>query len=279
MKVFEYTVLSTILSAKEGLWKRLAVLMIASGFLLTHTTTVLAKDTIHIAVAANFLATMKTLSKTFNQQTGIKVIVSNGATGMLYAQIKRGAPYDLFFAADAKRPALLEQQGLIEPNSRFTYVMGRLVIWSPNADKVSPDLNKFKKNDPNVRFFAIANPKIAPYGVAARAVLQHYGLYQSLSDHNQIVLGENIGKTFHYIASGNAQIGLVAKSYVSNPKQPVKGQFREIDAGLYPKIEQQAVIIKGKASAAVRQFLAFFQSPSAQQQIQRYGYGLPNESH
>lgn len=233
-----------------------------------------AQQTIRIAVASNFLATLKALSKDFTKQTGIRVQISNGATGMLYAQIKKGAPYDMFFAADARRPKLLDEQGDIEAGSRFTYVTGKLVSWSLNPNKVTPDLSKLKTDNKNLHFVAIANPKTAPYGTAAVAVLKHYGLYEPLSQSGKIALGENIGKAFHYAASGNAQLGLVAKSYVSNPEKPVGGRYFEIPTNLYPQLVQQAVILKGKDSSAVKTFLKYFKSQAARQRIEAYGYGL-----
>jgi len=250
---------------------QLIMLLIISLFFSTPS---IAQETIRIAVASNFLATLKALSTEFTAQTGIRVSLSNGATGMLYAQIKRGAPYDMFFSADEARPELLEKQGLIVPGSRFTYVTGRLVVWSPKPDKVSPDLSKLDINNPNLYYFAMANPKTAPYGIAGKTVLEHYGVYKTLSANNKIALGENIGKTYHYVASQNAQLGLIAKSYVANPKRPMGGQYIEIPLELYPTLKQQAVILKGKQSSTVNQFLTFFHSKKAQQRIADYGYGL-----
>lgn len=246
--------------------------LLVAGLLLT--SSMAYADNIKIAVASNFLATLKALSKDFTKQTGIQVQISNGATGMLYAQIQKGAPYDMFFAADAHRPELLDKEGLIVPGSRFTYVTGKLVSWSPNAVSVSPDLQKLNADNKNLHFVAIANPKTAPYGEAAVVVLKHYGLYEKLSRSGKIALGENIGKTFHYAASGNAQLGLVAKSYVSNPEKPVGGRYFEIPTNLYPKLVQQAVILKGKNTPAVQAFLKYFKSEAARKRIEAYGYGL-----
>lgn len=253
--------------------KKIISRLLVVGLLMT-SSMAYAQQSIKIAVASNFLATLKALSKDFTKQTGIQVQISNGATGMLYAQIKKGAPYDMFFAADARRPKLLDEQGYIVPGSRFTYVTGKLVSWSPNADKVTPDLDKLKADNKNLHFVAIANPKTAPYGEAAVAALKHYGLYDKLSHSGKIALGENIGKTFHYAASGNAQLGLVAKSYVSNPEKPVGGRYFEIPTNLYPKLVQQAVVLKGKDSSAVKTFLKYFKSKAARQRIEAYGYGL-----
>ena len=238
---------------------------------------VFASNVVHVAVASNFLGTLKSLAKDFTQQTGIKIIISNGATGMLYAQIKHGAPYDLFFSADSKRPQQLEQQGYIEAGSRFTYAVGKLVVWSKDVT-IPPDLKQLKKNIHQVRFFAIANPKTAPYGFASVAVLNHFGLYKILKEKHKLALGENIGKAFQYVSSGNAHIGLVAKSYLVNASKPVQGNYVEINPDLYPRINQQAVILKGKNSKNVEHFLQFFHSDKVQEKIQSYGYGVINAS-
>ncbi len=237
--------------------------------LLAISSAVYADNTIRIAVAANFFKTLKAITKDFTQQTGIKVLLSNGSTGMLYAQIKRGAPYDMFFAGDSKHPGLLEEQGYIAKKSRFTYAVGKLVVWSPDS-KVSTDLSRLK-GDKKLRFIAIANPKTAPYGIAAITVLKHYGLYKTLKQNQQIAYGENIGATYHFVASGNAQIGLVAKSYVVNIS---KQNIAEISQKLYPQLKQQAVVLKGKNSAEVKKFMQFFNSDNTQKTIQTYGYGV-----
>ena len=219
-----------------------------------------AQESVRIAVAANFLATLKALSKDFTAETGIRVDISNGASGMLYAQIKKGAPYDMFFSADSKRPELLEQEGLIEPGSRFTYVTGKLVSWSPDARKVSPNLMMLNANNNRLRFVAMANPKTAPYGAAALTVLKHYGVYDNLKALNKIAISKNICKTNHYAASSNAQIGLVAKSYVSNPNRPVGGEAFEIPPELYPALKQQAAVLKGRKSPQPAALLNSFNS-------------------
>jgi len=240
-------------------------------------SSVSSAETVRIAVASNFYATLKQVAMQFTQQTHIPVHLSNGATGMLYAQIKQGAPFDLYFSADSKRPQLLEQEGLIEPHSRFTYAVGQLVAWFPFPKKIAPSLKALKVKNPHLHFLAIANPKTAPYGVAGQAVLKHYGLLQPLMQAHKLVRGENIGKTFGYVASGNAQIGLVAKSYLSHPKHPVTGVFKNINPKLYPPILQQAVILKGHETAAVNTFLTYFKSNKVQKLIVYNGYGLPTK--
>ncbi len=243
--------------------------------LWSFSVSVFATEEVRIAVASNFLIPLKSLAKIFTNQTGIPVHISNGASGMLYAKIKRGAPYDLFFSADARRPLLLEQKGLTEKGSRFTYVIGRLVAWSPNEKKISANLLKLNSTNPSLRYLAMANPKTAPYGVASVAVLKHYGLYESLMTQKKVALGESVGKAYQYTVTGNAQIGLVAKSYVLNLKHPVKGEVFDIPRDVYPLLEQQVVVIKGRKTPAVVKFLTFFQTPAIQQQIQAFGYDTP----
>ncbi len=256
------------------MYKKILFLSVLLGSMLSSQVSV--ADTIRIAVASNFLAPLKSLAKEFTNQTGVRVYISNGASGMLYAKIKRGAPYDLFFSADALRPQRLEEEGLIEKGSRFTYVMGRLVAWSTDDTKLSADLSKLNPKNPALRFLAMANPKTAPYGVAAIAVLKHYGLYESLRSQKKIVLGESVGKAYQYTVTGNAQIGLVAQSYVRNPMHPIRGQVFQIPTNIYPPLNQQAIIVKGRKTVAVTEFLTFFHSDYAQKQLLSLGYDVPS---
>lgn len=230
-----------------------------------------ASDRIHIAVAANFYATLKTISHSFTRQTGVKVNLSNGASGMLFNKIKQGAPYDLFFSADEARPKQLEAMRLIEPGSRFTYVRGQLVALALNPP-FSPDLSQLNVHHPALRFVAIANPKTAPYGQAAVTVLRHYGLYETLKQKRQLALGESVGKAYQYALSGNAQIALVAKSYVVGNVNVSIELWQEIDAALYPSLRQQAVVLKGKNSPAVKSFLTYLQSSEVQALLKQSGY-------
>src|SRR5690606_33808437 len=126
-----------------------------------------------------------------------------GSTGKLYAQIKNGAPFDVFFAADDQRPELLEQQEAIVPGSRFTYALGTLVLWSPDKQLIDDELTVLKNGD--FRFLAIANPATAPYGRAAQEVLTGMGLWQGVD--RKMVRGENIGQTYQYVYSRNAELG------------------------------------------------------------------------
>ena len=170
-----------------------------------------AAEEVRIAVAANFLATLNEIVTTFEQDTGHVAVVSSGSSGRLYAQIKNGAPFDVFFSADVTRPKLLEEEGLAVQGSRFTYAVGQLTLWSPGPTMIEGNGKAMLLSD-DVEHVAIANPKTAPYGAAAKEVLQALGLWEPIQD--RLVRGENIGQTFHFVFSKNAQLGFVALSQV-----------------------------------------------------------------
>lgn len=238
-------------------------------------STSLYADEIYIAAASNFTETLKQLGKQFEAQTDHKVIMAFASTGKQYAQIIHGAPFDIFFAADSKRPKLLEDQGIAIPKSRFTYAVGKLVLWSPQSDLVNADLiDKNAKILGSMKFnyLSIANPKLAPYGRASQEVLEAHKQWDDLQ--NRLVRGENIGQAFQFIKSANAELGFIAYSQIKRPKQAIAGSFWIPPESLYKPMNQQAVLLKDKP--AVRQFLNFLKSDEAQKIIQSYGYGLAN---
>lgn len=228
-------------------------------------------DEIYVAVASNFLETLRQLATRFEAVSGHRLKLISGSTGKHYAQIRHGAPFDLYFAADARRPALLEQAGLIQPGSRFTYAIGRLVLWSPMAGLVD-DRGRVLKRKGEFRHLAIANPKLAPYGRAARQVLEALGLWQALQQ--RIVRGENIGQAHQFVNSGNAELGLLARSQVWHPDRGIEGSWWEIPEDLYSPIEQQAVLLRDHAAA--RDFLAFVTGGEGRALIRASGYGVPD---
>ena len=224
-------------------------------------------DSIRIAVASNFIAPMKQLAASFEDQTGHTVIIATGSTGKQYAHIRHGAPFDLFFAADKERPQRLEAAGLVQPGSRFTYALGRIALWSPQAHWFR-DSTVLHQPD-TFQHIAIANPKLAPYGRAARQVLQKLKLWSSLR--NKIVRGENVAQAFQYIASGNAELGFVAYTQIHGLQEP--GSYWLPPASDYESIEQQAVRLSTKPAAIA--FMQWVQSPEAISIIQRFGYQTP----
>lgn len=221
---------------------------------------------LRVAVASNFTRTMTSLIQQFEAKTGQKVKLVFGSTGKHYAQIRNGAPFDAFFAADIKRPKLLEEEGITVPGSRFTYAIGKLMLWSPEVDVVDSSGKVLEQG--GFRYLAIANPKLAPYGRAAREVLQSRGLWEGMK--GKIVRGENISQSYQFVNSGNAELGFVAYSQLKHPGQRINGSYWKIPQALYTPIEQQAVLIKD--SEAGRRFLSYIQSKEALMIINDHGY-------
>ena len=225
---------------------------------------------VHVAVASNFSQAIRLISERFEEATGHEVVLSFGSTGKNYAQIRNGAPFHVFLAADTERPMRLEKEGLAEPGSRFTYAVGSLVLWSPRPGFVDIDANILKTG--NFRRLAVANPKLAPYGKAAREVLLAQGLWETLQ--NRMVRGENIGQTFQFVASGSAALGFVAFSQIKRPDRPIGGSYWEVPQVLYTPIEQQAVLLRGDNPVA-RAFLSFMRQDESLRIIRGFGYGTP----
>jgi molybdate transport system substrate-binding protein len=224
---------------------------------------------IRVAVASNFADAAKEIAGRFEQKSGHEVVLVLGSTGKHYAQIKNGAPFEAFLAADARRPALLEEEGAAQPGTRFTYALGTLVLWSPKADYVDAGGAVLRKG--GFRHLALANPKLAPYGKAAQEVMEGIGLWQALQ--SRMVRGENIGQTFQFVKSGNAELGFVAWSQIRRPDEPATGSWWEIPQRLYSPIEQQAVLLDDNPVA--RDFLAFVRAEEGREIIRTYGYGTP----
>ncbi|MCI0653200.1 MAG: molybdate ABC transporter substrate-binding protein [Methylococcaceae bacterium] len=239
------------------------------AFVWSSGTGVALADEISVAVASNFTGAIKTISARFEANTDHKVTLIFGSTGKHYAQIKNGAPFDAFFAADAERPELLEKEGLAIPASRFTYAVGKIILWSPQEGYVDPEGKVLQKQE--FRHLAIANPKLAPYGKAAQEVLQGLGRWDALQD--RIVLGENIEQAFQFVESGNAELGFMANSQIKRPDHPIAGSFWEVPQSLYSPIEQQAVLLND--SEAARAFLSFVQNDESRTIIQAFGYEPP----
>jgi len=248
-------------------WRALAGCLTALGMLLAGASA--QADEIRVAVASNFHEAAKTLAKRFAASSGHRVVLVPGSTGKHYAQIRHGAPFDAFLAADGARPERLEREGLAHAGERFTYALGQLVLWSPREDYV--DAAGAVLANADFRHLAIANPKLAPYGAAARQVLEERGLWQALQV--RLVRGENVAQAYQFVASGNAALGFVALSQVERPGQPARGSWWKVPLSSYTPIEQQAVLLSD--SAAARGFLTFLQSNEARTIIRAYGYGLP----
>ncbi len=226
-------------------------------------------DQLRVAVASNFAETLKQISAGFESATDHEVKLVVGSTGKHYAQIHNGAPFDAFFAADVKRPKLLDEAGIAKPGSRFTYALGALVLWSPFPGLIDGDGDVLKQGE--FRHLAIANPKLAPYGRAAEEVLKSKGLWAELR--RRMVRGENIGQAYQFVSSGNAELGFVALSQVRRIGEEIAGSYWLVPSELYSPIKQQAVQLT--RGAAVDEFMAYVRSEEAQKIIHAYGYMTP----
>ena len=224
---------------------------------------------LQVAVSSNFADAATRIADRFEEKTGRKVSLSFGSSGKHFTQIRNGAPFDLFLSADTLRPALLEQEGLAVYGSRHTYAVGKLVLWSPTIGYVDSEGRVL--SDGAFRFLAIAHPDLAPYGRAAREVLQAKGLWEDLSD--RIVRGENISQAYHFVTSGNAELGFVAASQVIRPGKQFQGSLWAVPDSLYTPIEQQVVLLRDVEAA--RDFLEFVKSEEAVQIIHDFGYDTP----
>jgi molybdate transport system substrate-binding protein len=228
-------------------------------------------DEVQVAVAANFAAPMKEISARFEQASGHKVLSTVGATGKFYAQIKNGAPFEILLAADDETPARLEKEGAGVGGTRFTYAIGKLVLWSAQAGTVDADGAVLKTS--SFDHLSIANPKLAPYGAAAVEAMRKLNVYDAIAP--KLVVGESIAQAQQFIASGAAQLGFVAMSQVYEGGKLKSGSAWVVPAGLYSPIRQDAIALdKGKGKPAVEAFLKYLKSDTAKAVIRSYGYEL-----
>ena len=225
-----------------------------------------------VAVASNFLNPFKQLVPAFQKMSGHTIRTVSGSTGKLYAQILHGAPFEVFLAADSERPRRLEKNGQAVAGTRFTYARGKIVLWSADARRIDAE-GKNTLRLRNFKHLALANPKTAPYGRAARTALQRLNLWESLS--STVVQGENISQTFQFVATGNAEIGFVSLSQIMDPRLKIRGSRWLVPEHLYDAIRQDAVLlVQGESQPAARALLKFLKSETALNIIQSYGYGL-----
>lgn len=223
--------------------------------------------TVTVAVAANFKSTLEQVAKGFTEQTGIQVQISSGATGALYTQILHGAPYDLFLAADDERPALLVEKGLGEPDTLNSYAVGLLAFWVPGQQPDEATLTHWQGR------LAIANPRIAPYGAAAKQVGEHLDILHRLR--GNIVRGNNILHTFQYVQSGNVPAGLVALAQLRQAGIPDQ-EFWLVPPQWHDSLQQQAVVLKrSKHPAEARALLDYLMAQD--DLLSQAGYAIPDD--
>lgn len=242
--------------------------LLAFALLIFTPAPVMAAE-VTVAVAANFTAAAQEIAEKFQAETSRTVSLSFGSTGQLYAQIIQGAPFDILLSADAARAKKAETEGWGVAGSRFTYAIGRLVLWSAKAELVDAEGAVLRNG--NFTHLAIANPATAPYGAAAVEAMQALGLYDQIAP--KIVQGENIIQTYQFAASGNAELGFVALSQVL---EAPGGSHWLVPENLHAPILQDAVLLKaGEQNRFAVEFLAWLKSPQAVSIIEKHGYTLP----
>jgi len=230
---------------------------------------------ITVAAAADLQFAFQDVAARFQKETSKNIKLIFGSSGNFYTQIQNGAPFDVFFSADIDYPKNLEAVGLTEPGTLYRYASGKIVLWVPNESKL--DLSRGLKVllDPTIKKIAVANPEHAPYGRAAVAAMKHDGVYDKAA--GKFVLGENISQTATFVASGSADIGVLALSLALAPAMKEKGRYAEIPADEYPPLEQAAVILKlSQHKEIARQFIDFLKTPAILELLRSYGFSVPH---
>ncbi|CAM3126237.1 molybdate ABC transporter substrate-binding protein [Pseudomonas floridensis] len=228
-------------------------------------------DEVQVAVAANFTAPVQAIAKDFERDTGHKLVAAFGATGQIYTQIKNGAPFEVFLSADDTTPAKLEQEGDTVKGSRFTYAVGTLALWSAQPGYVDAKGDVLKGDQ--YQHLSIANPKTAPYGLAATQVLDRLQLTDATR--SRIVEGQSITQAYQFVSTGNAELGFVALSQIYKDGKLTSGSAWIVPAALHDPIRQDAVILnKGKDSAAAKALVEYLKGPQAAAIIRSFGYQL-----
>jgi len=228
-------------------------------------------DAVQVAVAANFAGPFQKIAAAFTADTGHTAVTITGSTGKFYTQIKEGAPFEVLLAADDETPRKLADEGLAVKGQQFTYAKGKLALWSARPGLVDDKGEVLSKGA--FTHLALANPKLAPYGVAGVETLKALGVYEAVQP--KLVQGDNIAQAQQFVATGNAELGFVALSQVAPPDKPVVGSLWIVPARLYTPILQDAALLKrGEGNAAAVALMKYLRSDKARAVIKSYGYEL-----
>lgn len=249
---------------------KIARIAVAIATWVLTSTSVPAAQT-NVAVAANFTEAAKEIAAAFKARTGHEAVLSFGASGQFYTQITQGAPFQVLLSADDDRPKKLVDDGLAVPGSRFTYAIGKLVLWSK-----APGLVKGEETLKTASFtkLSICNPTAAPYGAAAVEAMKALKIYETLQP--KLVEGANITQAYQFVETGNAELGFVALSQLMGPPT---GSRWLVPQELYSPIRQDAVLLKsGASNEAATGFIAFLRGAEARAIIGKYGYVFDGQS-
>ena len=250
--------------------------LLIATLLLTFLPGFAPAQEITVAAAADLNYALKDLATRFEKKSGGKITLSFGSSGNLFSQLQSGAPYDLFFSADEQYPQKLAAAGLMDPASLRTFAVGHLVLWVPNSGGLDPQQQKMNLLlQPSVHRIAIANPRHAPYGRAAMAAVEHFGLKDKVA--GKLVFGENISQAAQFVQSGNAQAGLIALSLAVSPAMKDAGTYWELPSDSYPELRQAVGIVSAsKHKQAAQAFLDYETSPEGASVLEQYGFAVPS---
>lgn len=230
-----------------------------------------AAEALRLAVAGNFAPTARVIAAAWERESGETVVIVSGATGRLFAQIRHGAPFDGFLAADEERPARLVAEGRAVADSRFTYALGRLALIGRGLAEADTAVSRLRAGD--FQRLAIANPRLAPYGRAAETALRRLGLWESMA--GRLIMGENVSQALQFVTTGNAELGLVAWAQARTVDGDDGMGVRLVPEDLHEPIRQDAVIVRD--GPAIRGFWRFLRSDEARRIIREAGYAILEE--
>jgi molybdate transport system substrate-binding protein len=232
---------------------------------------------LRIAAAADLASCIDPINAAFAKNVGVAdVKASIGSSGNFYAQIKQGAPFDVFLSADLQYPRELAKAGLADSTSLVVYAHGKLMMWSTDP-QFDPAVGMQLLRDPKITHVAIANPDVAPYGRAAKAALERAGLWDAIKP--KLIFGENIAQTAQFIETGNAQIGFVGSTHTKSNAGGQNGRSWPVPVDLYPLIEQGGIVTAtGKSNSLARQYLDFLRSETGRTVLRKCGLAVPEVS-
>jgi molybdate transport system substrate-binding protein len=258
-------------------WRRTAVaILLACCSLVLSQTTSAQPAAITVAAASDLQGVLPEIAARFEQQSGVKSTLTFGSSGTFFAQIQNGAPFDLFLSADIDYPRRLEQAGLAAPGTLYQYATGQIVLWTATRNQALIGGGLTGLTSTRVRRIAIANPEHAPYGRAAVAALKSAGIYEQVR--GKLVLGENVSQAAQFVHSGNADVGIIARSIVTMPRIAADGVAIDIPPASYPAIAQAAVVMKAARNQdAARRFLAFMRTAAPVDLLRRFGFAPPTD--
>lgn len=225
-----------------------------------------------VSAADHFILPLQELVRLFEKDTGHKAIITGTSVGVIYAKVKEGAPFDIFFSGDVITPVKMEQEGLSVPNTRFTYAIGKLVLWSPNPSLIDKKGEVLKTG--NFKHLVLPNTERATYGVVAKQVMEKMDVWEKLKD--KLIIAESPVLTHKTIREGGAELGFLPLSTL-NPSKKIEGSLWIVPAALYDRLEHQTLLLKhGENNKAAKDFLAFVKTPRAHNVIESFGYNMPH---